>query len=112
METKRQKVVRRVVNQLSYSFYADEKVSSLFKRLFSHRPGIHLHRLRSVILLSCIIITIIPPSIGFGNSAFYYTANEGGSISKVDALSNTLIKSIPLEGVVHNAQISLAESHE
>ena len=42
----------------------------------------------------------------FGNGAFYYTANEGGSISKVDALSNKLIKDIKLEGVVHNAQIS------
>jgi len=51
-------------------------------------------------------MTIIFPSAGFGNGSFYYTANEGGSISKVDALSNKLIKTIKLEGVVHNAQIS------
>ena len=85
---------------------ADEKVPSLFGRLFSHQPEVLLDRLHSVILLLCFFITIIFPSIGFGNGAFYYTANEGGSISKVDALSNTLIKSIKLEGVVHNAQIS------
>lgn len=52
------------------------------------------------------VLTTIPVGSGFGNGAFYYTANEGGSISKVDALSNTLIKSIKLDGVVHNAQIS------
>lgn len=62
--------------------------------------------MRNGILLFCFFVTIIFPSIGFGNGPFYYTANEGGSISKVDALSNTLIKSIKLEGVVHNAQIS------
>jgi len=44
--------------------------------------------------------------MAFANGAVYYTANEGGSISKVDALSNTQIKNIKLEGVVHNVQIS------
>ena len=62
--------------------------------------------MRHGILLCCFFMTIIFPSSGFGNGPFYYTANEGGSISKVDALSNKLIKTIKLEGVVHNAQIS------
>ena len=126
MKTIGQEIARRVPGQLGYCFYGaetienvgrgmgflkdvketDEKVPSLSERLFSHQPEVHLHHLRSVILLFCFFITIIFPSIGFGNGAFYYTANEGGSISKVDASSNTLIKSIKLEGVVHNAQIS------
>jgi len=81
---------------------AGPKVPSLLERLFSHQPEV----LHSIVLLFCFFVTTIPPSIGFANDVFYYTANEGGSISKVDALSNTLIKSISLEGVVHNAQIS------
>ncbi len=85
MEAKRKQIARRFANLLGYSFYVDEKVSSLFKRFFSHRPGAHLHRLRSVILLFCLFIPTVCPSLGFGNGAFYYTANEGGSISKVDA---------------------------
>ncbi len=85
METKRKQIARRFANLLGYSFYVDEKVSSLFEKFFSRRPRVHLHRLRSVILLFCLLIPTIRPSIGFGNGAFYYTANEGGSISKVDA---------------------------
>jgi cytidylate kinase len=62
-------IARRVANELHYSLYdteaiettaremgilkdikeADEKVPSLFQRLFSHRPEIHLDRLNSVI---------------------------------------------------------------
>ncbi len=56
--------------------------------------------------LSCLLFVMIFPSMAFANNPFYYTANEGGSISKVDALSNKLIKNIPLEGIVHNVQIS------
>ncbi|MDL5378313.1 hypothetical protein ACNOIU_07140 [Exiguobacterium mexicanum] len=39
-----------------------------------------------------------------GNTAaqYYYTANEGGSISKIDAATNTIINTIELEGSVHN----------
>jgi len=62
-------IAKRVANELHYSLYdteaietaaremgilkdikeADEKVPSLFERLFSHRPEIHLDRLNSVI---------------------------------------------------------------
>lgn len=62
--------------------------------------------MRHRILLACLFLVIIYPSMAFGNGPFYYTANEGGSISKVDALSNKLIKNIRFEGVVHNVQIS------
>ncbi len=62
--------------------------------------------MRHGISIFCFLITIIFPSIVFAKGAFFYTANEGGSISKVDALSNKLIKNIKLEGVVHNVQIS------
>lgn len=37
---------------------------------------------------------------------YYYTANEGGSISKIDAATNTIINTIELEGSVHNVQVS------
>lgn len=69
MGTNGSEVARRVASELQYSFYdteaiestaremgflkdvkeADEKVPSLFERLFSHRPEIHLDRLNSVI---------------------------------------------------------------
>ena len=62
-------IARRVADQLGYNFYdteaiekvaremgflkdvkeADEKVPSLYERVFSHRPEIHLDRLHSVI---------------------------------------------------------------
>ncbi len=37
---------------------------------------------------------------------FYFTANEGGTISKVNAISNEVVKTIQAEGVVHNIQVS------
>src|SRR4030067_2261977 len=69
MGTNGSEIARRVANQLQYSLYdteaienaaremgfledvkeEDEKVPSLFERLFSHRPEIHLDRLNSVI---------------------------------------------------------------
>ncbi|WP_310828755.1 YncE family protein [Paenibacillus pedocola] len=36
----------------------------------------------------------------------YYTANEGGSISKIDAATNQVIDTIEIDGAVHNVQIS------
>lgn len=40
-------------------------------------------------------------------SQFYFTANEGGSISKIDASSNEVVKTIEVDGSVHNVQVSL-----
>ena len=37
---------------------------------------------------------------------FYFTANEGGSISKIDAATNEVIENIEVEGNVHNVQVS------
>lgn len=37
---------------------------------------------------------------------FYYTANEGGSISKINAEINQVEKTIKAEGTVHNIQVS------
>lgn len=39
-------------------------------------------------------------------TSFYYTANEGGSISKIDASTNKVINTIKEDGVVHNVQVS------
>jgi YVTN family beta-propeller protein len=39
-------------------------------------------------------------------TSFYYTANEGGSISKIDAATNKVINTIKEDGVVHNVQVS------
>jgi len=69
MGTNGHEIAKRVADQLGYSFYdteaienaaremgflkdvrdVDEKVPSLFERLFSHRPEMHLDRLHSVI---------------------------------------------------------------
>src|SRR5512137_1983577 len=69
MGTNGSEIARRVANELQYSFYdteaientaremgflkdvkkVDEKVPSLFQRLFSHRPEMYLDRLNSVI---------------------------------------------------------------
>src|SRR5512137_399815 len=69
MGTNGSEIARRVANELHYGFYdteaientaremdfledvkeVDEKVPSLFQRLFSHRPEIYLDRLNSVI---------------------------------------------------------------
>ncbi len=69
MGTNGQEIAKRVADQLGYNFYdteaientaremgflkdvkeADEKVPSLFQRLFSHQPEVHLDRLQSVI---------------------------------------------------------------
>ena len=37
---------------------------------------------------------------------YYFTANEGGSISKIDVVTNEVVETIPLEGAVHNVQVS------
>lgn len=39
-------------------------------------------------------------------TSIYFTANEGGSISKIDAVTNEVIETIKVEGSVHNVQIS------
>ncbi len=39
-------------------------------------------------------------------TSVYFTANEGGSISKIDATTNEVIDTIKVEGSVHNVQIS------
>lgn len=39
-------------------------------------------------------------------SRFIFTANEEGSISKIDSVSNQLIETFTVEGVVHNVQVS------
>lgn len=38
--------------------------------------------------------------------SYIFTANEGGSISKIDALTNKVVDTIKIEGVAHNLQIS------
>lgn len=37
---------------------------------------------------------------------FFFTADEGGSISKVNAATNEVVEIIEVEGVVHNVQVS------
>lgn len=37
---------------------------------------------------------------------FFFTADEGGSITKVNALTNEVVETIEVDGVVHNVQIS------
>ncbi|MBT2686880.1 beta-propeller fold lactonase family protein [Bacillus sp. ISL-47] len=37
---------------------------------------------------------------------YYYTANEGGSISKIDAATNSIVFTLEVEGSVHNVQVS------
>jgi YVTN family beta-propeller protein len=37
---------------------------------------------------------------------FIFTANEGGSINKIDSTSNQVINTIKVEGAVHNVQVS------
>lgn len=37
---------------------------------------------------------------------YYYTANEKGSISKIDAADNSIITTIEIEGSAHNVQVS------
>lgn len=39
-------------------------------------------------------------------SSYYFTANESGGISKVDAKSNKVVKTIEVDGSVHNVQVS------
>lgn len=37
---------------------------------------------------------------------YYYTANEKGSISKIDAADNSIVTTIEIEGSAHNVQVS------
>ena len=36
----------------------------------------------------------------------YFTANEGGSVSKIDVLTNKVVDTIKIDGAAHNVQIS------
>lgn len=40
------------------------------------------------------------------NTQYFFTANEGGSISKVDASTNEVVETITVDGAVHNVQVS------
>lgn len=58
----------------------------------------------------------VPPVPGAKESAeeaapiiaksIYYTANEGGGITRIDAVTNAVIDTIPVDGTVHNVQVS------
>lgn len=58
----------------------------------------------------------VPPAPGPKESAqeaapivaksVYYTANEGGGITRIDAVTNTVIDTIPVDGTLHNVQVS------
>ncbi|ANB56121.1 hypothetical protein GFC29_3728 [Anoxybacillus sp. B7M1] len=37
---------------------------------------------------------------------YYFTANEGGSISKIDLKTNKVVSTIKVDGAVHNVQVS------
>ncbi|MEC1742791.1 YncE family protein [Schinkia azotoformans] len=37
---------------------------------------------------------------------YYFTANEGGSINKIDAATNEVVETITVDGAVHNVQVS------
>ncbi|WP_410515139.1 cytochrome D1 domain-containing protein [Paenibacillus sp. BR2-3] len=39
-------------------------------------------------------------------AAYYYTGDEGGSITKIDAATNAVVETIAVEGSVHNVQVS------
>lgn len=39
-------------------------------------------------------------------ASYYYTANEGGSISKIDAATNKVLETIKVDGAPHNVQVS------
>ncbi|KZL91463.1 YncE family protein [Clostridium magnum] len=39
-------------------------------------------------------------------SSYYYTANEGGSISKIDVATNKVLETIKVDGAPHNVQVS------
>ncbi|MEA5009041.1 YncE family protein [Clostridium tyrobutyricum] len=38
--------------------------------------------------------------------SYYYTANEGGSVSKIDAQTNKVVRTFMVDGTAHNVQIS------
>lgn len=40
------------------------------------------------------------------NAKFIFTANEGGSISKIDSSTNEVVDTIKVDGAVHNVQVS------
>ena len=39
-------------------------------------------------------------------SSYYFTANEGGSITKIDSATNKVVETIKDEGEPHNVQVS------
>ncbi|WP_028784590.1 cytochrome D1 domain-containing protein [Thalassobacillus devorans] len=43
---------------------------------------------------------------GKGKRRFYFTADEGGSVTKIDATDNTVVDSLSVDGTVHNVQVS------
>lgn len=40
------------------------------------------------------------------STSFYFTADEGGSISKINAATNEVVEIIEVDGAVHNVQVS------
>ncbi len=45
-------------------------------------------------------------TVELNNTRYYFTANEGGSISKIDAATNKVVETIEVDGIVHNVQVS------
>jgi YVTN family beta-propeller protein len=51
-------------------------------------------------------LLVLSASCSNTSSSYYYTANEGGSISKINAVKNSVVDTIKIDGSVHNVQVS------
>lgn len=66
----------------------------------------HSHGQAEEELKSSVNLENAPSSSVSSNASYYFTANEEGSISKIDALTNRILATIKIEGIVHNVQMS------
>ncbi|KZL92909.1 YncE family protein [Clostridium magnum] len=57
-------------------------------------------------LKSSVNLENAPSSSVSSNTSYYFTANEEGSISKIDTLTNRILATIKVEGSIHNVQMS------
>jgi len=66
--------------------------------------------MKKILLVTFIAILVLTATACGPNTEtennYYFTGNEGGSITKIDAVQNKVVGTIKLDGSVHNVQVS------
>lgn len=95
-----------IILLISLSFSLKNLAASMPKTGGHSHGGTSEEHLDNEVPSSIIVENELASEDGSKTSSYYFTANEDGSISKLDVVTNKVLSTIKVDGKVHNVQIS------